>query len=267
MDRRKGTSLLDLPRWWWGIPIAGLAYVVFAFVIPAIAAVPEDGTGLGVSVRVFITTTSRALAPWAPFLFLLYWATQIKVAMRNSKRLDRQTGIDSIRQLSWQEFEDLLGEAYRRRGYRVEKTRFGADGGVDLVLNGEEGRLLVQAKQWRVRKVGVEKVRELLGVATAERANGAVLVTSGNASAAAKEFAERNGIQIVEGEQLVEMIREVQPAWAGRSALTTQSGPPPCPSCQSSMVRRVARQGPRKGQPFWGCSRYPDCRGIVDYPR
>jgi four helix bundle suffix protein len=41
---------------------------------------------------------------------------------------------------------------------------------------------------------------------------------------------------------------------------------PACPQCGKPMRRRTARQGPRAGQPFWGCSAYPDCRGIVPIP-
>jgi four helix bundle suffix protein len=36
---------------------------------------------------------------------------------------------------------------------------------------------------------------------------------------------------------------------------------PACPRCGKPMMRRTARQGPRAGQPFWGCSAYPDCTG------
>lgn len=36
---------------------------------------------------------------------------------------------------------------------------------------------------------------------------------------------------------------------------------PTCPQCGSRMVRRTARRGPRAGRQFWGCSRYPGCRG------
>jgi four helix bundle suffix protein len=37
---------------------------------------------------------------------------------------------------------------------------------------------------------------------------------------------------------------------------------PRCPSCGKPMHRRTARKGPHAGHPFWGCTRYPDCRGI-----
>jgi restriction system protein len=36
---------------------------------------------------------------------------------------------------------------------------------------------------------------------------------------------------------------------------------PACPLCAKSMRQRTAKQGPHAGQPFWGCSSYPDCRG------
>lgn len=36
---------------------------------------------------------------------------------------------------------------------------------------------------------------------------------------------------------------------------------PNCPQCGSPMQRRTARKGHRAGNKFWGCSRYPTCRG------
>ncbi len=37
---------------------------------------------------------------------------------------------------------------------------------------------------------------------------------------------------------------------------------PNCPVCGKPMRQRTARQGPNAGSPFWGCTRYPVCRGI-----
>ena len=36
-----------------------------------------------------------------------------------------------------------------------------------------------------------------------------------------------------------------------------------CPKCQIPMVQRIASKGMKKGQPFWGCTNYPDCRETV----
>ncbi len=40
---------------------------------------------------------------------------------------------------------------------------------------------------------------------------------------------------------------------------STHSPAPACPRCGKPMRRRTARKGPRAGQPFWGCSAYPNC--------
>jgi len=36
---------------------------------------------------------------------------------------------------------------------------------------------------------------------------------------------------------------------------------PDCPTCGASMVRRVAKKGSNAGEAFWGCTRFPQCRG------
>ncbi len=36
---------------------------------------------------------------------------------------------------------------------------------------------------------------------------------------------------------------------------------PSCPSCGQIMAIRTARQGPRAGSQFWGCTTYPSCKG------
>lgn len=40
-----------------------------------------------------------------------------------------------------------------------------------------------------------------------------------------------------------------------------QSGAHTCPRCGSQMVKRLAKRGRNAGGYFWGCSRYPNCKG------
>jgi hypothetical protein len=50
---------------------------------------------------------------------------------------------------------------------------------------------------------------------------------------------------------------------------STQVSPPDtqplCPRCGSDMVLRTAKNGTNQGEKFWGCTKYPQCRGIVKY--
>jgi len=38
---------------------------------------------------------------------------------------------------------------------------------------------------------------------------------------------------------------------------------PSCPQCGSPMVLRTARADKNEGQQFWGCTGYPECRGVI----
>jgi len=39
---------------------------------------------------------------------------------------------------------------------------------------------------------------------------------------------------------------------------------PHCPKCGSEMVLRTAKRGNNQGESVWGCSRFPECRGILN---
>jgi four helix bundle suffix protein len=38
---------------------------------------------------------------------------------------------------------------------------------------------------------------------------------------------------------------------------------PQCPKCGKPMVLRTAKAGKNEGRQFWGCTAYPDCKGII----
>jgi len=39
--------------------------------------------------------------------------------------------------------------------------------------------------------------------------------------------------------------------------------PPKCPQCGSLMALRTAKSGKNAGSQFWGCTKYPDCKGTA----
>ena len=179
--------------------------------------------------------------------------------------LDTQTGLDSLSAMDWRQFEMLVGEAFRRRGYQVEETGLGgADGGIDLILRKNGKTELVQCKQWRTRQVKVPTVREMWGLAAHHRANGVKIVCVGNYTADAAAFAEGKNIELINGSQLLELVRDVQadtrpgPTADDVSASHTANSQTLCPNCGSAMVLRKNRN---TGAQFWGCSNYPRCKG------
>lgn len=60
--------------------------------------------------------------------------------------------------------------------------------------------------------------------------------------------------------------RNTPPSLSSLSSLSSVSTAPPtplCPLCDSPMKQRTARIGTNAGKSFWGCSKYPDCKGTI----
>jgi restriction system protein len=206
---------------------------------------------------------------------LAIWVVSLAQKVKRGTLLKQAGDINRLKEISWHDFELLVGEYYRRRGFRVEERGgSSADGGVDLVLRKDGQTILVQCKHWKAFKVGVKPVRELGGVMGHERANGGILVTSGRFTAEAETFARQNRIELVSGGQLVEMVRSVQGIGQAaaivppsvspqRPAVEAESGPA-CPKCGGPMKLKTAQRGAYAGSQFWGCARYPNCSGIIN---
>jgi len=187
------------------------------------------------------------------------------IARRQRGRLlETQTGLDGLRAMNWKQFEMLVGEAFRRQGYRIEETGLGgADGGVDLRLSKNGKITLVQCKQWRSQRVDVKVVREMYGLLAHHGAGAVKIVAVGDFTPDARRFAQGKPIELIHGEALRTMIREAQTSVAApQNAACPTSTPsvasPDCPKCGAAMIERSNRAS---GEKFWGCPKYPACRG------
>ncbi|MDI1310492.1 MAG: restriction endonuclease [Methylotenera sp.] len=273
MARKKKTSpiedLLDIAssiNWKVSLLIALISYFIFHHF--AIQAIPLSSDLQSVTnslpKQIFINF-SKVLQYIFPVIFIIGACVSSFKNKHRIKLVDKQTGIDSIRDMSWQDFELLVGEAFRRKGFEVkENGGGGADGGIDLVLTKNGKKSIVQCKRWKTFSIGVPLIRELYGAMTSERANDCIFVSSGNYTAEARLFAEDKPIWLIDGSELSKMIAEVQvqpnivkPSLLKQSVTTS----PQCPLCGSAMVKRIARKGANAGNEFWGCSAYPRCRG------
>jgi restriction system protein len=109
--------------------------------------------------------------------------------------------------LSWPDFERIVGEAFRRRGFRVEQVRPGqAEPGFDMEMTRDGERFFAQCKHWRARHVGIVPVRELYVAMEARGAAGGFVVTSGSFSPEARSFAEGRNVELIDGSHLNSML-------------------------------------------------------------
>jgi restriction system protein len=209
--------------------------------------------------------TSVAILAWGGAIALVALTVLIDAVSR-ARRLRRQRELSDLAALSWQQFEEVIADAFRRHGYRVREVggRGRPDGGVDLILTRGGQTTVVQAKHWRSDRVGVQLVRELYGVQRAMQADHAMFVVSiGRYTADAVQFAAQVGMTLVEGEELLRIISTGVDGQALELPQPEVTAAPTCSACGAAMVRRTARQGPYAGQDFWGCSTFPACHGTA----
>jgi restriction system protein len=281
--RRKKSSpledwaqLIALLPWWAGVALAVVFYLVLHRVaVQPVAAMTQPaqvGTLLAQSVWKTLASVGQYLLP----LICLAGAAVSAWRRRQRKTLvhdiAQSKAADALDGMSWREFEMLVGEAFRLQGYAVMETGgAGADGGIDLVLRRDGEKSLVQCKQWKAYKVGVDVVRELFGVMAATGAAGGFVVTSGRFTDEATNFASGRNIKLVDGPKLHELIRRAlaarrQPVASAGDPLPVRDQaapvPPACPTCAKPMVKRLAKRGANAGGEFWGCTGYPACKGV-----
>ncbi|MEQ8205489.1 MAG: restriction endonuclease [Woeseia sp.] len=279
MARRRSTFFEDLIEmgflmpWWASSIVAAIAYFGFRhFAAMEVAPAPSGEVSeiVPYAVRVFVHATAPYLQYLIPGLFLLGTAKSGLAAFRRKSIFDNVSGSGggwfrlsrkkSLDDLNWIEFEELVHELFRREGYNVVATKPGPDGGIDLNLSKDGETATVQCKHWRNKKVGVNIVREQLGVVTANKANRGYLVTSGEFTSEAEAFARQSGIILIDGKTLRKHIRNREPKPTIGQVVSSDTNVS-CPRCSSLMVRRHARLGAHAGTTFWGCSRFPRCRG------
>jgi restriction system protein len=182
--------------------------------------------------------------------------------------------------ITWHEFELLVGEALRRRGFSVRETgKNGPDGGIDLIARKDGETYVVQCKQWRSMQVGLPVVRELYGAMAAEGAVGGFVVTSGTFTKPARDFAAGRNVQLVDGKALKQWIAEarkpgpqptaevtperVEPAVVEQEAVVTPStdlAPFPAQATTVTVTQPVTREAEPKPASLPPAPLCPHCR-------
>jgi HJR/Mrr/RecB family endonuclease len=171
---------------------------------------------------------------------------------------DERRILEALGRIDWYQFEKLSTALLSAEGWNVQR-RGGAhpDGGKDIVARRDGQTILVQCKHWRTWKVQEKVIRELLGsMSVAGVASGAIHTLHGFTKDA-EELAACSGVSLHDGPTLASRAQ----AHLTDDDLTRLLADKPhlCPKCDSRMILRTG-----SFNPFWGCARYPRCRGKIE---
>jgi hypothetical protein len=175
----------------------------------------------GTVVWAALLTDFRASAShdWFWVLTLLVvggWAAVGAFTYRRRKQANLQElarmDLDDMIHMTPDEFEELVADLFRARGYWAQVVGGMGDHGVDIEVRSHDGvRAIVQCKRYaHDHWVGEREVRDLFGAFTHDgRAAKAYLVTTSTFSNAARRWAEGKPIKLMEGERLAEAMHEI----------------------------------------------------------
>ncbi|MDX6603427.1 MAG: restriction system protein [Solirubrobacterales bacterium] len=160
------------------------------------------GLGAGVS------TKPAELAPVRPVL---------EFKMVDDRFIDESDVLSELDQrpnllaLTPSEFESLITNLFEKMGLDTRQTRPSRDGGVDCVAWDSRpvmgGKVVIQAKRY-AGTVGVSAVRDLFGTVHNEGASKGILVTTSGFGKASFDFAEGKPLELLDGTNLLYLLRE-----------------------------------------------------------
>jgi restriction system protein len=117
----------------------------------------------------------------------------------------------NLMELTPGEFESLITNLFEKMGLETRLTQASRDGGVDCVAFDQRpilgGKVIIQAKRYK-NTVGVSAVRDLFGAMHNEGASKGILVTTSGYGSAAFEFAEGKPIELLDGSNLLYLLKE-----------------------------------------------------------
>lgn len=235
MERRRRSSTADglmdlvaLLPWWGGVALAAVSYWVLHAVATRPLPTVQTGKQLSEALPAMLwqgfATGGQYLIPFVCLLGALASFLRRRKRKALFETASQASSVDALQGMSWQEFEMLVGEGFKRRGYGVREIGGGgADGGVDFVLTKGSERFFVQCKQWKAFKVGVSTARQLYGVMATEGAGGGFVVTSGRFTTDAEAFAVGRNIRLIDGTALLQLLKDGR---ASKARNTHASEPP-----------------------------------------
>jgi HJR/Mrr/RecB family endonuclease len=171
---------------------------------------------------------------------------------------------ERLNSLDWYQFKSLVAALYEQKTYKTKRLVDGAQPqGIDFVLEMGGIAVGVQCKHWKTWIVGVKTIQEFLEQLKAAGLSNGRFVALKDFSKEASEFASKNQIQLVDGNEILKMMSEIN--WASNLAVLAvmEDKKKRCPKCESEMFAKTSREGASAGQEFWECRSAPGCNGML----
>lgn len=124
----------------------------------------------------------------------------------SSSYFDGKPSLSKIKSLSPRDFEHLVAEVWRSMGYSCTVTSKGRDSGIDVIAKKDDEQVLIQAKRYTDKNVGVDTVQRVAGLLVDKQfdpSKVAIVTTSEYTNDAIDRANQIDSLSIINGFELV----------------------------------------------------------------
>jgi restriction system protein len=164
--------------------------------------------------------------------------------------------------IEWRRFEAVCEALFAQGALEARVQAHGADGGVDIWLHSENAQrpvAVVQCKHWQGKPVGVKELRKFFEMMALHDLKHGTYATTSAYTTDAKAFAQANGINAMDGSDLLTLIDQRTPEQQAALLAVAYKGKYWRPTCASCGIKLVEQKPVEGGALYWGCSNYPRC--------
>jgi len=179
---------------------------------------------------------------------------------------------DYLKELDDHEFDKLISMLFKQRGYSVSAMKENNNDNVNIVLKMDAETIFVQYKHWREYKVELAVIEELYAEMDSESVSHGIVITTGLFTQDALDYSHGKHLLLINGIDLSQMVGVLSASnddgadneeQVDEAVEEMPELEPLCPICSREMIKRTARKGKNAGNTFWGCSQFPNCRGVI----
>jgi len=200
---RKDLNIIDFLTqipWWAYLSISASFYLLLNYLVPYFEV-------QGIIFNETQVSLGPVLAPVVALALLAPASFSLLKFNKKNKLHELREEIKSIQEIPWEQFKEMIAEAYKRSGYMLlEKSPFTTDPSVDLVMRKGANLYLVQCRYWQNRKLGIREVKKLQALLQEKHATGGFLLTTGIFTREARHYTLSRPINLVDGIALVELL-------------------------------------------------------------
>lgn len=132
----------------------------------------------------------------------------IEFEERLKRNHDTKLSVEEIEHLNGFEFEELIGDLFKKAGYKVNVTKKSGDQGADLVVEKEGFSTAIQTKK-HTGNVGNKAVQEVVASMKFYDCDEGMVITTANFTKSAYELASRNKIKLVDKKGLNKLFDDI----------------------------------------------------------